>query len=90
MSELRFRLGERRSVAHRGEQLARLIERRFGTRPGECDEAAALAEERVGVLGDVAELLPANGRLRVEVCRFGMVAGVFGELGAGGANRVLA
>ena len=56
----------------------------------EGEQAAALAEERVGVLGDVPELLPACGCFGVEGCGFGVVAGVLGELGVGGAERVLA
>ena len=42
------------------------------------------------MLGDVPELLPACGRFGVEGCGFGVVAGVLGELGAGGAEGVLA
>ena len=56
----------------------------------EGEQAAALAEQRVGALGDVPELLPACGCFGVEGGGFGVVAGVFGELGAGGAERVLA
>ena len=51
---------------------------------------AALAEEGVGALGDVAELLPACGGFGVEGCRLGVVPSVFGELGAGCADGVLA
>ena len=39
---------------------------------------------------DVPELLPACGRFGVEDCGVGVVAGVFGELGAGCAEGVLA
>jgi hypothetical protein len=53
------------------------------------EQAAALAEEGVGVFGDVPERLPACGRLGVEGCRLSLVAGVFGELGADGAEGVI-
>ena len=43
----------------------------------------------MGALGNVPELLPACGRFGVEGCRVGVVAGVLGELGAGGAEGVL-
>ena len=41
------------------------------------------------MLGDVPELLPACGCFGVEGCGVGVVAGVLGELGAGGAEGVL-
>ena len=90
MLEERFCFGEGGVVAHRAEQLGRLVERLLGGGVFEGEQAAALAEEGVGALGDVPELLPAIGRLGVEGCRGGVVAGVLGELGARGAKGVLA
>jgi hypothetical protein len=58
-------LGERGFVAHRGEQVAGFGEWYFGAGVAEGDEAAALAAEGVGVFGDVSELVPAFGRIRV-------------------------
>ena len=52
-------------------------------------EVAGAALALVGALGNVPELLPAFGCFGVERCCVGMVAGVFGELGAGGAEGVL-
>ena len=86
----RFCLGEGGAVAHRAEQLCRPAEWLFRGRVFKCDQATALAEKRVGVLADVPELLPAPGSFAVERCRIGVVASVFGELGAGGAEGVLA
>src|SRR2546430_8768253 len=71
--EERFCLGEGRSVAHRAEQLRRLAEWLLGGWVCEGDHAAALAEQGVGALGDVAELLPARGGFGVEGCRLGVV-----------------
>ena len=81
--EQRIRLGERRPVSHRREQLARLAQRLLRLGLAERGQAAALAEQGVGALGDVPELAPALGRLGVEGCGLGVVAGGFGELGAG-------
>jgi hypothetical protein len=39
----------------------------------EGTEAAALAEEGIGVFGDIAELVPAVGGVGVEGCSFGVV-----------------
>jgi hypothetical protein len=55
----------------------------------EGEQAAAVADEGVGALENVPELLPACGPFGVERCRVGVVAGVFGELGTGGAEGVL-
>jgi len=85
-----FCLGEGGAVAHRAEQLRRLAEWLLGGGVSEGEQAAALAEQGVGALGDVPELLPAGSRFGVEGCRLGGVAGVFGELGAGSAEGVLA
>jgi len=43
----------------------------------EGEQAAALAEERVGALGDVPELLPPSRRFGVERCCIGVVSGGF-------------
>jgi hypothetical protein len=79
--EERFRLGEGGTVAHRAEQLCRLAEWLLGDGFSEGAQAAALAEEGVGVLGNVPELLPACGRFGVEGYRVGLVPGGFGEQG---------
>jgi hypothetical protein len=55
----------------------------------ESDQAAAVAEAGVGVLGNVPELLPARRCFGVERHGLGVVAGVLGELGAGGAEGEL-
>jgi hypothetical protein len=55
----------------------------------EGDQAATVAEQCIGALGDVAELLPAPRGFGVEGRGIGVVAVVLGELGAGGAERVL-
>ena len=47
-----------------------------------------MAEQCVGVLADVSELLPASGGFSVEGCGIGVVAGMLGELGAGRAEGV--
>src|SRR5919204_5233127 len=77
--------GECRLVTHRREQVAGLAERRVGFRAAEGAQAPALAEQGVGSLGNVPELLPAGGRFGVEACCLGVLAGVLAELGAGGA-----
>jgi len=87
--EERVRLGESRAIAHRAEQLGRLPERLLGGGVFDGEQAAALAEQGICALGDVSELLPACGGFGVEGCRLGVVAGVLGELGAGGAEGVL-
>ncbi len=81
-------LGQRRLVAHRREQLTCLGER-FRRRAAEGELAAALAEQGVGALGNVPELLPAVSRLGVERGCFGPVPRGLGELGPAGAQRVL-
>ena len=89
MLEKRFRLGEGGAVADRVEQLRCLAEWLFGAWVSEGEQAAALAEEGVGALGNVPELLPPCGRFGVEGCRVGVISGGFGELRAGGAEGVL-
>ena len=89
MLEERVRLCEGGAVAHRAEQLRRLAERLLGGGVCEGEQAAALAEEGVGVFMDVPELLPACGGFGVEGRCLGVVAGVFDELGTGGAEGVL-
>src|SRR5207247_4752864 len=69
-----FRFGEGWTVAHRTEQLRGLAEWLLGGGVFEGEQAAALAEEGVGVLGDVPELLPACGCFGVEGCGLGVVA----------------
>ena len=65
-----------------------MAEGQLGFRPAEAAQAAALAEQGVGALGHVPELLPAYGRFGIKACCGGVVAGVLDELGAGGAKRV--
>ena len=69
--------------------LAGLAERLLGSRPAEGEQAAALAEQGVGALGTFPNSCQRCGRFGVEGCRLGVVAGVLGELGAGGAEGVL-
>jgi len=85
----RFCLGQGGAVAHRGEQLGRPAEGLVGSGVCEDEQAAPLAEEGVGVLGNVPELLPALGRLGIEGGGFGLVTGGFGELGATSGEGVL-
>src|SRR6266540_643216 len=87
--EQRLGLGECGLVAHRREQVAGLGERTLAPRPPERDLAASLAEERMRVLGNVSELLPACRRFGIETRCFGIVSRVFRELGACGAKRVI-
>jgi hypothetical protein len=65
------------------------VERLLGCRLTQGEQAAPLTQKGVGALGHVPELLPACGRLGVESCGVGVVAGVLGELGTGGAQGVL-
>jgi len=55
----------------------------------EGGEAAAVAEEGVGVFGLVAELVPALGSVAVEAGGFAVVAGCFGLLGLAAGEGVL-
>ena len=48
-----------------------------------------LDEQGAGALGDVPERLPARRCVRVEGHRVGILTGVFGELGVGGAEGML-
>ena len=80
---------DRRSEAHRREQLARRAQRFLCFGLAEGGEAAALAEQGVRALGHVPELAPALGRVGVQGCGLDVLLGSLGELGARGAERVL-
>jgi hypothetical protein len=82
--EERLGLLERRPVAQQREQLACETQWQLGFSSAESVEAAALAEEGVRALRDVAELLPLLGGPLVQPGGRVMVAGGFGELRRGG------
>ena len=69
---------------------ARLVERLLCAGVTEGEEAAAVTEQGVGAFGDVPEPLPAHSSFDVQGRGTRVVACVFGELGVGGAQGVLA
>src|SRR3954463_16204318 len=74
-------LGEGGLVREGGEEVACFAQRRLCFRLVQRREAAALAEQCVGALGNVPELAPALGRLLIELGGCAVVACGFGELG---------
>ena len=87
--EQRFGFVEGGFVADRCEQVSCFAEGLLGFGFAEGGEAAALAEEGVGVFGLVAELVPAVGGVGVEGGGLSVVAGGFGELGLAGGEGVV-
>src|SRR6266566_8854193 len=83
-------LGEGGLVREGGEEVACFAQRRLRIWLAQRRQAAAVAEQGVGALGNVPELAPALGRLLVELGSSGVVARGFGELGLGRGEGVLA
>ena len=84
-----FGLDECGLVLHRGEELAGLAQRHVGMRIVECEQAAPLPEQGVGVLWHVPELPPAARGLLVETRGFGIVTGRFRQSCAAVSERML-
>src|SRR5438445_10799772 len=76
-------------VAHCSEQLLSCAQRAVSSGRAEGDQAASLAEQRVGKLRYVAKLAPLRGCLGVRRRRRRMVTSSFRERGATGGQRAL-
>src|SRR4051794_20934490 len=82
-------LGEGGLVREGGEEVACFAQRRLCFWLAQRREAAALAEQGVGALGNVPELAPALGRFVVQLGGVGVLVCGFGELAPGRGEGVL-